>query len=407
MGFIFEHLVHLSVARALFGAISGSVGGIALLLAFIVGRRWIRGRFFRKRDAIASAIRQQWDALVSGRIAVEWWAKERLSRAVLESILLDRLEVAQGQELDSLIQCLRRSGILDERIDEARHATGWRRRAALVALGRTRAPEAVVALAEGLDSSDLETRIASVRGLGKLATPMAATQILDRIEGESLDVPWNVIKNALLACCAPNPSVLVRHLYGGDEAQGRRSERASRMREMLARVLAEIADEASWSDLLLLAGDASAEVRASAARGLARVTPELAVGPLAQLAGDHEWFVRLRAVVSLANFTDQGGVPVLLHLLGDRNRLVRQRAAWALIRSSKLVHVLRETVRSGDNYALQALVSELDRCGRFQPTLETMARDRNSELVDALERARQGLAPGAQYAPPRKEMVVA
>ena len=158
---------------------------------------------------------------------------------------------------------------------------------------------------------------------------------------------------------------------------------------------------------MLLAGDASAEVRASAARGLARVTPELAIGPLAQLAGDQEWFVRLRAVVALANFTDQGGVPMLLHLLGDRNRLVRQRAAWALIRSSKLVHVLRETIRTGDAYALQALVSELERCGQYEPTLEKLAGDRHRELISALELARRRLAPGAPDAPVRKEMVVA
>ena len=396
VGSTVSQLVHLNAARALLGAIAGSMAGIALLLAFIVGRRWVRGRYFRRRDAIASAIRRQWDFLVAGQIPVEPWTKDKLSRSVLESILLDRLEVASGDELQRLIECLRRSGILDERVDEARFASGWRRRAALVALGRTRAPEALVALAEGLDGPDMETRIASVRGLGKLGTAAAASQILQRIEADSFEVPWNVVKNALLSCCASRPGVLIRHMYGADEAGGKaRSERSSRIREMLARVLSEIADEASWSDLVLMAGDSSAEVRASAARGLSRAAPEFALSPLAQLAGDREWFVRLRAVVALGAFTDRGGIPVLLRLLGDRNRLVRQRAAWALIRSRELVPlVLSETVRSADNYALQALVSELDRCGRYDATLAKLATARHSDLIAALNTARARLTPG-------------
>jgi HEAT repeat protein len=316
--------------------------------------------------------------------------------------------VASGEQLTQLIECLRRSGILDERIADARYATGWRRRAALVSLGRTRAPEAVVALAEGLDSADLEARIASVRGLGKLATTAAAAHILERIEGDGLDVPWNVVKNALLACCASNPGVLARHMYGSaEESAGPRSEHASRIREMLARVLAEIADDASWNDLVLMAGDVSAEVRASAARGLAQAIPELALGPLSQLATDQEWFVRLRAVVALGNFTNQGGMPALLRLLGDRNRLVRQRAAWALIRSSQLVpRVLQDTVISGDSYALQALASELDRCGRYESTLDRLAIESRPDLIAALESARDLLA-SASPKTETKEVVIA
>ncbi|MGH9521568.1 MAG: HEAT repeat domain-containing protein [Terriglobales bacterium] len=407
---IFSYLVHLNAARVLFGAIAGSMSGIALLLAFIIGRRWVRGRYFRRRDAIAAAIRRQWDFLVAGRIPVEHWTKDKLSRSVLESILLDRLEVADGDELRRLIDCLRRSGVLDERIAEARFAPGWRRRAALVALGRTRAPEALVALSEGLDSPDLETRIASVRGLGKLATAAAASQMLQRIEADTLDVPWNVVKNALLNCCASHPGVLIHHMYGAEEEGGKsRSERSSRIREMLARVLSEIADDASWNDLVLMAGDASAEVRASAARGLSRAAPEFALSPLAQLAGDREWFVRLRAVVALGSFTDRGGMQVLLRLLGDRNRLVRQRAAWALIRSTQLVpRIISGTVRSGDDYALQALVSELDRSGQYDATLAKLEDGRHSELIAALEAARGRLTPGgAPQEPAKREVGVA
>jgi len=47
-----------------------------------------------------------------------------------------------------------------------------------VALGRTRAPEGIPALAEGLRDLTLETRLAALRGLGRMASPQAAEEIL-------------------------------------------------------------------------------------------------------------------------------------------------------------------------------------------------------------------------------------
>ena len=43
---------------------------------------------------------------------------------------------------------------------------GWRRQRALIALGRTRAPEGITALAEGLTDGDLNTRLAALRREG-------------------------------------------------------------------------------------------------------------------------------------------------------------------------------------------------------------------------------------------------
>jgi hypothetical protein len=375
------------------GAIAVSFAGIALLLLFIVSRRWMRARFFRKRDALAARFRREWPELLTGTIPVTAWTGDRLAREVMESILLDRIEVAKTDELPAMVDCLRRSGLLDQRIEEARHADKWRRRAALVVLGRTRAPEAVPALAEGLDSADLETRIASVRGLGKAGLPEAAVPMLERFAGEEeLEVPWGVLKNALLSCCGKDPGTLTHYLR---VVQGSR-------RELLARVVAEVADNATCDELLMMAGDASAELRGSAARGLGRTTPEIALAPLSQLAGDEEWFVRLRAVVALGQFVDHGALPVLVRVLGDRNRLVRQRAAWALIRSRHLlVETVRQVVAYGDNYGLQAVVAELDRCGLYDPVLEELrkqgARD-SEQLATALERARTRLSPSAPAA---------
>ena len=55
-----------------------------------------------------------------------------------------------------LLARLRNSGLLDLRIRDARTSQGWDRRSALLTLGRTRAPEAVPALVEALESPSEE-----------------------------------------------------------------------------------------------------------------------------------------------------------------------------------------------------------------------------------------------------------
>ena len=390
MGSVSNAFAQFAPARIVFGAIVVSLGGIGLLLLFIVVRRWMRGRYFARRDAIAAYIRQHWETLLTLRVLPERFRTHGLEREVLESILLDRIASVGRTELAPLLDCLRRSGLLDMRIREARTDQGWTQRSALVMLGRTRAPEAVPALSEGLESPNAETRVAAVRGLGKIAEPSAALPMLVRFTAGKLEVPWGVLKNALLGCCADQPALLIRHLRMAEGTQ----------RELLARVLSEIADNAHADELIILAGDMSAEVRAAAARGLARVSAELSLPPLSQLAIDAEWFVRLRAVVSLASFVCKGALPLLVRLLSDSHRLVRQRAAWALIRSPQLLQeVLKKVIDAGDDYGLQAVVAELDRCGLYRSTVEQVRRSSDGERTGALlERARARLSPGGPSA---------
>jgi hypothetical protein len=393
MAFVSSGIAQFAPARIVFGAIVVSLGGIALLLVFIIARRWMRARYFVRRDAIAAYVRQHWETLVSGKLLPEHFRTAGLAREVLEAILLDRIEVAARNQLPGLVNCLRRSGIIDVRIREARTAEGWHQRSALVILGRTRAPEAVPALSEGLESADVETRVAAVRGLGKIADPAAARPMLERFTGGRLEIPWGVLKNALLSCCVHQPEMLTRYL--------RKTEGTKR--ELLARVLSEVVDSANCDELLILVSDPSAEIRASAARGLGRVPAEIGLAPLAQLASDKEWFVRLRAVVALGSFIDQGALPMLVRVLADRNRLVRQRAAWALIRSPRLVQdVVRQVVAGGDDYGLQAVVAELDRCGLYGSVIEQLRHpgEGSDQLINSLDRARARLLPAG---PPEGE----
>jgi HEAT repeat protein len=351
------------VAGMVLKAIFFSLLGILLLIAFIVIRRWYRGRYFRRLNERTFALRQIWDDIVAGRVPGKEWRLKPLDCEIVEAILLDSIETATPDQLPPLLSCLRSSGLLDMRIREARITRSWQRRTALVALGRTRAPETIPALAEALDASSKETRIAAVRGLGRTGLPEAAVPLLDRLLANELRMPEHTLRNALANCCRKSPGVLTPYL---NQSQGR-------TREMIARVLGEVASPELGDELLILAADPLPEVRASAARALPAALPSIALSALSSLARDPEWFVRLRAVVALGSMQHPGRIRPLIRALCDSNRYVRQRSAWALARvGPHLENVLAQVVETQDSYALQAFISELERSGAIEKVIEVL-----------------------------------
>jgi len=354
-------LPDLGLAWLVARAILTSLLGIFFLVSFIVFRRWYRGRYFDRLSRRTVALREQWPDILSGKIPGSAWRLNLLDCQIVEDILLDNIEVSQKDQQPAFLACLRNSGLLDLRIREARTSEGWKQRLVLLALGRTRAPEAVPALVEALESPSEETRVAAVRGLGKMSSPRAAVSLLDLIIAQGLDVPEHTLKNALVNCCREAPEILVPYL---NRASGH-------TRELIARILGELATPALGEELLILAADPLPEVRASAARALAKVQPEISFPVLSTLAVDSEWFVRLRAVIALSALAHSGKIYVLLRALCDLNRHVRQRAAWTLARMHQgKEEILEKVVATEDNYALQAFLSELERCGSLDAALD-------------------------------------
>jgi HEAT repeat protein len=358
-------LPELGLAWLVARAILFSLLGILLLVGFIVFRRWYRGRYFARLSRRTVALREQWPEILSGKIPGSAWRLNVLDCKIVEDILLDNIEVSDKGQLPAFLACLRNSGLLDLRIREARSSEGRQRRSALLALGRTRAPEAVPALVEALESPSEETRVAAVRGLGRISSSQAALPLLDLFMSEELKVPELTLKNALLNCCRGSPGILIPYL---NHANGR-------TRELIARVLGELADPSLGEELLILAADPLPEVRASAARALAKVEPEVSFPVLSTLAVDAEWFVRLRAVIALSSLDHTGKVYVLLRALCDSNRHVRQRAAWTLARMHQgKLEILEKVVATQDNYALQTFLSELERHGSLDAALEGLGK---------------------------------
>ena len=357
---IFEKMWRLGPSGLVVKAIIAAIVADGLMLAFILLRRTYRKRYFARRDARVYELRQIWDALISGQIPYATWRRKAFDRRIVETIALDAFDAAGPEESARLLKFLRTSGLIEKRIFEARHLTGWRRMRSLVALGRTRAPEGIPALAEGLRDSRLETRLAALRGLARTACPQAAEEILAWIGESGLTVPELPLQSALVQCCAERPQLLVPHLKN---MQGR-------LREVLGRVLGEVATPSMGMDLLQFAADDLDELRAAAARALSQSQSRHAPEVLIDLSRDPVWFVRLRAIVSLGELGDLRAIPPLMRGVTDSNRLVRLRAAEALLGLKQdMVPIFEQVVGTHDRYGLHAYLTALDNADLRQ-TLE-------------------------------------
>src|SRR5579859_7124205 len=340
------HWINAVGASFVVRAILFSLSGIVALIASILARRKIRRRYFDRLADAEFYVRQHWEEIVAGEIPRnEWREAHRDTEAIIEQCL-ERMENANASEGEKLLDFLRRTGLLDRILMETRHLRGWKREAALVRLGRTRAPEAVTSLVAALDDPSPETQLAAVRGLARTGLRPAGEAMLDRVLAGDLALAGTSLMNALIVCTRQNPRVLLPYLH---LARGP-------VRELLARVMAEVTSVELGDDLLLLASDPLPEVRASVARALVHAEFGFAFPALAQLAADEQWYVRLRALTSLGRFAQTRAVPILLRGVCDPNRHVRQRAAEALAHAPDPIGVLRDVLKTGDAYALQAMI---------------------------------------------------
>jgi HEAT repeat protein len=380
------HAISAEAASFVVRAIIFSALGILALVGFILARRALRRRYF---DRLASAefyVRQHWEQILSGEIPADDWRAVRNDAEAITTLTLDRLDGAGASEAAKLLTFLRGAGLLDRIALDARRLRGWRREVALVRLGHTRAPEAVPLLVAALDDPRPATQLAAVRGLARTGLPSAAEAMLERVVTGELAIEGTSLLNALMICTRGNPRILLPYLYAAKGAA----------RELLARVMAEVASLALGDDLLLLAHDSSPEVRASVARALAHAEFGFAFAGLDGLAADEEWFVRLRAVTSLGQFQEPRALPALLRGICDSSRHVRQRSAEALARMPNSVDVLREVLDTADAYALQAMIAELDRTGDFDHILEELECGNGAGSAAESRRLLRALEDGAE-----------
>jgi HEAT repeat protein len=399
MGSAFDTFRKLGPAAFVVKAIIFVIVADVLLLGFILLRRTYRKRYFANRDARMFELRQKWDALISGEIPYSTWRTKASDRELIETMVLDAFEVANPEESARLLKFMRVTGLIEKRIAEGRDHHGWRRHKALVALGRTRAPEGIPSLAEGLRDHAVETQLAALRGLGRMACPEAAKQILNWIDDVGLVVPALPLQSALVQTCAERPQVLLPHLQHAPKT----------VREVLGRVLGEVATPSLGSELLRFADDELPELRAAAARGLSYLNPIAAVNVLSELAKDDVWFVRLRAVVSLGKLCHHTAIPFLLQGLADSNRLVRLRAAEGLIDfKTELMPIFEKVVALHDQYGLHAFLTAVENAGLQAGLLAEIENDigNRSETKEILLEALRTGKLSVESHPPQENILV-
>jgi len=259
---------------------------------------------------------------------------------------------------------------------------------ALVALGQTRAPEGIPALAEGLRDRDLEIRLAALRGLGRTACPQAAEHILAWVGERGLCVPALPLQTALIQCCVERPHLLLPYVQ---HAEGP-------LREVLGRVLGEVATPSLSDALLEFVGDDLDELRAAAARAMSHAERGLAFDVLKNLVGDSTWFVRLRAIISLGQLCEPRAIPDLIRGLRDSHRLVRLRAGEGLVRlKTPMVPVFRQVIATRDRYGLHAYLTALENAG-LRGKLEEELQPGMPGDHDEKERLRRILQAGSLLA---------
>jgi HEAT repeat protein len=361
-----------------------AAAAVLLLVFFGIRRSW---QHFRTRqfDALSFQIHKHWREMVRGDVPADEWRKDSLQCEILQSIVIQEINAVADKDRAGLQDFLRKSGLLDRCIHRVYTGRGWARRRAMLALGAMRVPEAILPLSELLDDWQLDTRMAAVEALGRIALPEAGEPILEAHMARGLRVPPDPLMNALTRCYMERSAAILPFL--------RRSVGESR--ELIARVASELATPAMADEVLLLAEDPNPEVRASAAKALALAHLPVAIPALGLLVRDEIWFVRLRAVCALNEIPHPRTIPLLLDALRDPNRLVRTRAASALAKfESETRDILQTIVDSRDRYALQAMIHAIELEGGFKKVMEQLTEPAHHDQAAArlVEALREGSA---------------
>ncbi|HEX9764751.1 MAG TPA: HEAT repeat domain-containing protein [Candidatus Acidoferrales bacterium] len=323
------------------------VSNLALVVS-LVGRRWVRQRYFARRNSLGARLEHDWARWLREGQPPPSWLAEELPRVLLIEKAIASIEqdgklcaqtgacallpaevslpcVELGESCAGPEFVRRRAeewGLVEWQTEAARRADDLERAERIIRLGRLRSLRALQFLSEQLEDASADVRLAAVRALGLLAAGEAAQPLLGLLNRPALGVSIPSWQRALMNCCQRSPELLLPHL--------RRLEGLPRT--LLLRVLAEVATAEMTPLLGELAENTDAQIRAHVARALGRFPEAEALALLEVLGRDPVWFVRVRAMRSLEQGSGWEAVRGLLRGLNDEHAKVRQAAGESLAR---------------------------------------------------------------------------
>ena len=367
------------------------LAGILVMLGFMALRRWWRGRRFARRDALRRQWLERLPVLLAGVPISRAELASRDRRETLETLVVDRLEVASGQDAERLRNLLERAGFLDRHLEWLRRGNHWQKMQSAALLGRAGARVAVPALLVLLRDPSAELRHVAAHALAGIGDPRAASALLQCAVEPSPLLHSAVWLHAVVGCRTPKAS-LVALLH----------DQRAQVRGLAARALSELPEPATFDQVQELTFDPNEEVRAQMARILARTADPRAAPLLVALARDSVWFVRLRALAAVGELNRPECLDAVLHGTRDSHFQVRETAALTLGRlAAKPLPVLRYLVNAGDRYALEAYLSLLGRSGLLWRTIALLRSAQAEERQEATN-----VLGAALQAPPRSSFML-
>src|SRR6266853_499873 len=153
-------------------AILAALGGVAMLVVYLAGRRALQQFRIRRYDELAFKLHNQWREIIRGSVPAETWRKDPMQCEIVQSIVVQDIGAATDKDRIGLQEFLRATGLIDLCIEKVDRGHGWARRRAMMALGAMRVPEAISPLSDALDDWQLEARVASELATAEMADEM-------------------------------------------------------------------------------------------------------------------------------------------------------------------------------------------------------------------------------------------
>ncbi|MEU7474445.1 HEAT repeat domain-containing protein [Lentzea sp. NPDC042327] len=325
---------------------------VALSLAVLAGRWWLRVTDARRAGLVASA-RPWLVRLVAGEdddaVSVERLAAvdARTWRA-LEPVAVAMLGKVRGEARTAVVGLLERRGSVERAMRGAHRRSAVVRARSAHLLGAVGGPGATAQLARLLGDRDLEVRAVAVRALGRLADPSAAVALVHGLR-RTPPLPHHLVMTALRQI---GPAAVPPLLAAADHAD-------DLVRAQVAEALGLIGAVAAAPVLVaMLRTDRSTEVRLRAVRALGLIGAPTPVDDVIAATSAREPLVlRVTAAEALGVLGARRAVPVLTELVDDPVHWVAHTAAASLaaIRPDGVAALARVADRSG--HAREALAA--------------------------------------------------